>query len=157
MRRHVAASHWPLASAHRSPGARASPRRAAWQPPVGCLLRTRERGRARVKPWPGQVAARGRLAERWLHGPAGSAGFSISCAVSVTQRLVRLRFEPLGSGSSLVFTSTASSTFPFTLQCRGEVGLGPRNRESSPRRRGGAPDSQVSSPMNRSPSPHFKT
>jgi hypothetical protein len=126
------------------------------RPLAACSARGSAGGRG-LSPWPGQVAARGRLAERWLHGPAGSAGFSISCAVSVTQRLVRLRFEPLGSGSSLVFTSTASSTFPCTLQCRGEVGLGPRNRESSPRRRGGAPDSQVSSPMNRSPSLHFKT
>jgi hypothetical protein len=35
--------------------------------------------------------------------------------------------------------------------------LRPRKKESSPRRRGGAPHSQVSSPINRDLSPHFKT
>jgi hypothetical protein len=88
----------------------------------------RSAGGRGLSPRPGQVAARGRLAEHRLHGPAGLAGFSIFCAVSATQRQVRLQFDPLGSSSSPVFTSTASSTFPYTLQCRGEVGLDPRKR-----------------------------
>jgi hypothetical protein len=97
----------------------------------------------------GTCGAPGLVARRRLPGwPRFARGFFLFSSGSATQALVQGRFDPLETGFRSVLSSTASRAVQSTVHvCPLPRGgrFGPRKRESSPRRRGGPPLSQVSS------------